>query len=230
MKIFLLLTDFSGNAEHAQMSSVIVIEKLQTEGDLNHTYYDNRLIGACARGSMIIEKFSLLEKERVIKLNRLAFRLCTIIIHSSINNFHPKIDFQCAEESLGDNAATILKEKEVEMIVVWLSANSRIHNLFFGNDSLSVIENSSRQLLILSKIGEIQKIRKVTLATAFELLDLSAITYLFKLNIVLSYDLEIVHVSLQGQIENAVKKSQFKAILKQNSKTLFPIARYMEKI
>jgi nucleotide-binding universal stress UspA family protein len=220
MKTVLILTDFSDNAEHAAISSSTMIEKLQTEVFLYHTYYDSPLIGAYARGSMIIDEFSLLQKESVIKLNRLAVHLRTTIIHSSINNFHPKIDYQSGEGSLGNNVAAILKEKEIEMIVMGVSARSTVHNLFFGSDTLSVIENSSRPILIIPKKSELQKIRKVTLATAFELQDLNAIAYLVELSKVLGYDLEIVHVSLQGQTENQVKgkaiQSHIKAIQQNN--------------
>jgi nucleotide-binding universal stress UspA family protein len=220
VKTLLVLTDFSKNAEHAAMSSVVLVEKQNTAVFLYHTYYDSPLIGAYARGSMIVDEFSSLKKESVVKLNQLAVHLRTTNFHSSVQNFHPKIDCQCGEGSLGSNVAAILKEKEIEMIVMGASARSTVHNLIFGSDTLSVIENSSRPVLIIPEKGEMQKIHKVTLATAFELEDLNAITYLVDLSRIFGYELEIVHVSLQGQTENPVKgkaiQTHIKAIQQNN--------------
>lgn len=206
MKTVLMLTDFSDNAEHAAISSSMLIEKLNVEVFLYHTYYDSPLIGAYAGGSMIIDEFTLLKKESIAKLNELALHLRTAIVHSSPQIFHPKIDFQCGEGSLGNNVAEILKEKEIEMIVMGASSHSTVHNLFFGSDTLSVVENSGRPVLIIPKKDELKKISKVTLATAFELEDLNAISYLVELSKVFEYKLEIVHVSLQGQTNNPVKE------------------------
>ncbi len=226
MKTILILTDFSKNAEHAALSSVMLVEKLNEAVFLYHTYYDSPLIGAYARGSMIVDEFSLLEKESVTKLNRLAVHLRTAIRHSSVQNFRPEIDFQCGEGSLGNNVAAILKEKEIELIVMGASARSTVHNLFFGSDTLSVIENSSRPVLIIPAKGEISKIQKVTLATAFELEDLNAITYLVQLGKILHYELDIVHVSLHGHTDELVKGKAIRThidAIKQNNITYHEI-------
>jgi len=206
MRAILILTDFSQNAEHAAMSSAMLVEKLKTAIFLYHTYYDNPLIGAYARGSMVIDEFSLLAKESTVKLNQLAIHLRTSICHSSVQDFCPEINYQCGEGSLGKNVADILQEKEIEFVVMGASARSTIHNLFFGSDTLSVIENSNRPVLIIPEKNQMEKIQKVTLATAFELEDLNAIAYLVELSRVLNYELEIVHVSLQGKSEDPVKR------------------------
>lgn len=205
MKTIVILTDFSKNAEHAAISSAMLVEKLNATVFLYHTYYDSPLIGAYARGSMVVDEFLLLAKESVVKLNQLAIRLRSTIIHSSLLNFHPEINYQCGEGSLGNNVTSILKEKETELIIMGASARSTIHNLFFGSDTLSVIENSTRPVLIIPQKAEMNKIKKVTLATAFELEDINAITYLVELSKMFTYELEIVHVSLQGQSENPGK-------------------------
>ena len=90
MKTILTLTDLSQNADHAALSSAIMIEKLHAPVFLYHTYYDSPLIGAYARGSMIIDEFSLLKKESVVKLNQLA---------SSSNYYH---SFICSAFPAGD--------------------------------------------------------------------------------------------------------------------------------
>lgn len=220
MKTLLILTDFSKNAEHAAMSSVFLVEKLNVAVFLYHTYYDSPLIGAYAQGSMIIDEFSLLKEESLVNLNKLAIHLRSSIIHSSVQNFHPEIDFQCGEGSLGSNVAEILKEKEIEIIIMGASSRSTVHNSIFGSDTLSVIENSSRPVLIMPERSENQKIRKVTLATAFELEDLNAIAYLVELSKFFGYELEIVHVSPHAQTENPVKgkaiQTHIKAIHQNN--------------
>jgi nucleotide-binding universal stress UspA family protein len=102
------------------------------------------------------------------------------------------------------------------------SARSTIHNLFFGSDTLSVIENSSRPVLIIPAKKEMNNIQKVTLATAFELEDLNAINYLVQLGKILHYELDIVHVSVQGQGDNMVKQKAIRThldVMEQNNFT-----------
>jgi nucleotide-binding universal stress UspA family protein len=222
MRTILVLTDFSKNAKHAAMFAARLVEKLRTGVFLYHTYYDGPLIGAYARGSMIIDEFSLLAKESAAKLDQLAVNIRNAVADLSDQDFNPVIDFQSGEGSLGNNISSILKEKQIEMIVMGGSARSTVHNLFFGSDTLSVIDNSFRPVLIIPAEAEMKKLQKVTLATAFELEDINAISYLIELSKVFQYDLEIVHVSLLGKGEDPVKEKAIQShinAIKQNNIT-----------
>ena len=144
MKTVLMLTDFSRNASHAAISASSFVSKLKADVFIYHTYYDSSLILAYGRGSMIIDEFALLEKESVTKIKELASGLQDAVMCSSVQDFQPEINSQCNAGCLGDNVARILKEKQIEMIVMGANAKSNIHNLFFGSDTLSVIEKSTR--------------------------------------------------------------------------------------
>lgn len=206
MKTIFILTDFSENATHAAKGAVMLIEKLRTNVFLYHTYYDSPVIPAYAGGSMVIDEFTLLKEESTAKLAQLANKLKYLVMDLSKNRYCPEITYQTGEGSLGHNISAILKEKDVELVVMGSSSNSTFHHLFFGSDTLSVIENSSCPVVVVPAKVEFKKIQKVTLATAFELADINAITYLLDLGKILNFELEIVHVSRSGETENQVKR------------------------
>ncbi|WP_370362887.1 hypothetical protein [Mucilaginibacter flavidus] len=70
------------------------------------------------------------------------------------------------------------------------SSNSNLEHLFFGNDTMDVIDHTLCPVLIIPPKAEF------TLATAFELSDINAINYLVKLGKIFDFQLEIAHVSL----------------------------------
>jgi len=220
MKTILILTDFSENATHAAISAAMVIEKLHAHVLLYHTYYDSPVIPAYAGGSLVISEFSLLKKESIIKLNHLEVNLRRKIMEISVQGFRPAIDCLCGEGPLGNNVADILKEKDIELIVMGASANGNIHHLFFGSDTLSVIDHASCTVLVIPPEVEMNKIRKVTLAAGYELADINAINYLVDLGRIFNYELAVVHVSLRSEEENQARgkaiRSHIEAIKQTN--------------
>lgn len=206
MKTILMLTDFSENATYAVKSATILVEKLHADILLYNTYYDHPVMPSYAGGPWVVEEFVFRKDNSTGQLSQLAIQLRHIITDLSKDGFKPKTDYQSGEGALGHNLSIILKEKDIEFIVIGVSSHSNLEHLFFGNDTMDVINHSSRPVLIIHPKAGLKKLKKVTLATAFELADINAINYLIELGKAFSFQLEIAHVSLLEESEDPVKE------------------------
>lgn len=201
-----MLTDFSENATQAAKSATLLIEKLHTDILLFNSYYDHPIMPFYSGGPWVVEEFVLRKDESTAQLSKLAIQLRHIIADISKNGFKPKTDYQSGEGPLGLNVSTILKEKKIEFIIMGGSSHSNLEHLFFGNDTMDVIRHSSCPVIIIPPKAGLKKLKKVTLATAFELADINAINYLVELGKKFDFQLEIAHVlPIEGN-EDPVKE------------------------
>ncbi|MGZ3756971.1 MAG: universal stress protein [Mucilaginibacter sp.] len=195
MKTILALTNFSENANHAAEFSLMPAALLHTNILLFNCYYNHSTMPAYATGLLAFEEFGLLKHESENKLEKQAWSL-----KQKLNGYDIGITHQCNEGPIDTNVAQLLEQNKVEFIVIGSSAGGVVNHLFFGCDSMSVIDSANRPVLIVPPATKIGKpIEKVTLATAFGLRDIYAIEYLLQLSKVLGFKLEVVHVSLFGE-------------------------------
>lgn len=207
MKTILMLTDFSKNANHAAKTAAKIIAPLKADILLYHTYYDHPILPTYAGGPWVAEEFVFRKDKSIAQLSQLAAQLRYIIAEISRDGFKPNIDYQCGEGSLGKNTAAIIQENKVGLIVIGGRSDSAMDHLIFGNDTMDVIDHSPCPVLIIPPKGEMDALKKVTLAIAFELTDISAISYLIDLGKELNFHLEIVHVSLLHKDDDPVKQN-----------------------
>lgn len=210
MKKILMLTDFSKNADHAAKTIAKVVPQLNADILLYNTYYDHPILPTYAGGPWVVEEFVFRKDESTAKLSQLAIQLRHIITGLSKGGFKPKTDYQCGEGSLGKNTAAIVQENKAGLVVMGSRTDSAMDHLIFGSDTMDVIDHSPCPVLIIPPKAEMNALKKVTLAIAFELTDINAISYLIDLGKQLGFHLEIVHVSLREEKDDPVKE---KAIL-----------------
>jgi nucleotide-binding universal stress UspA family protein len=206
MKTILMLTDFSDNATHAARSAVAIGEKLQTDILLFNTYYDHPILPAYGGGPWMVDELLFRKEDSAAQLSHLAIQLRHIIADQTTGGFKSNMDYQSGEGSLGGNVEVIIREKEIEMIVMGGSTNSSLEHLFFGSDTMNVIDHANCPVLVVPLKASLKKLNKVTLATAFELADINAITYLADLAKNKGFELEIVHVSSSDEEVGSVKE------------------------
>ncbi|MDP9079388.1 MAG: universal stress protein [Bacteroidota bacterium] len=205
MKTILMLTDFSENANHAAKTAAKVAPQLNADILLYNTYYDHPILPTYAGGPWVVEEFVFLKDETTAKLNQLAIQLRQSIAGRSKDGFKPKTNYQCGEGSLGKNTAAIIEENNVGLVVIGSSTDSSIDHVLFGSDTMDVIDHASCPVLIIPPKVELNDLKKVTLAIAFELADINAISYLTDLGKKLNFQLEIVHVSILEKKDDPVK-------------------------
>jgi nucleotide-binding universal stress UspA family protein len=210
MKTILMLTDFSENANHAAKIAAKAVPQLKADILLYNTYYDHPILPTYAGGPWVVEEFIFLKDESTAQLSQLAIQLRHIIAEISKDGFKPKTDYQCGEGSLGKNIKVIIQENNVGLVVIGSRTDSVADHMIFGSDTMDVIDHASCPVLIIPPKAEMNGMKKVTLAIAFELADINAISYLADLGKQLNFQLEIVHVSILEEKDDPVKE---KAIL-----------------
>jgi len=202
-----MLTDFSENANHAVKTAAKVLNRLNADILLYNTYYDHPILPTYAGGPWVVEEFAFCKDKSVTQLNQLAIQLKHIVADISNNGFKPKIDSQCGEGSLGKNIAAIIQEYNIGLIVIGSSTDGSVDHFIFGSDTMDVIDHSSCPVLIIPPKAEMNELKKVTLATAFELADINAISYLTGLGKQLNFQVEVVHVSTAKKKDDPVKEN-----------------------
>lgn len=210
MKTILMLTDFSENANHAAKTAAKVLRNLNADILLYNTYHDHPILPAYSGGPRMVEEFVFRKDESTAQLGQLALQLRHIIAGISKGGFEPKTGYQCGEGSLGKNTTAMIQENNIGLVVIGSSTDGSLDHLIFGSDAVEVIDHSSCPVLIIPPKAEMNDLKKVTLATAFEWADINAINYLTNLGKELNFHLEIVHVSILEEKDNPVKE---KAIL-----------------
>ncbi len=207
MKTILMLTDFSENANHAAKAASKIVPQLNADILLYNTYYDHPILPTYASGPWVVEELVFSKDECTAQLSQLAIQLRHIIIGLSKDGFKPKTDYQCGEGSLGKNVGAIIGENNIGLVVIGSRTDSVADHLIFGSDTMDVIDHSSCPVMIIPPKAEMNEVKKVTLAIAFELTDINAISYLISLGKQLNFHLEIVHVSLFNKNDDPVKEN-----------------------
>lgn len=224
MKTILILTDFTENATHAALSGVMLSENLHANILLFNANTSQPVIPQYAGGGpTVIDDLSYWEDESKERLGELSEHLMAM---SNPQKRKPSIHVQCGEGSMGDIIKHILHQKDIELIVMGARAGSTIEHILTGSETISVINHSTRPVLVVPLNAGLKKLKKVIFATDFEEADVKGIHYLVKLGKLFNYRLDIVHVSLLGE-KNTLDSEKEEAFLSQLAGLKYGI-RYKE--
>jgi len=213
MKNILILTDFSDNATHAAKWAAILNERLQGDIMLYNSFYNHPVTPTYAGGSLIVEELILRREESLTKLEHLSTQLKHIAETRSDGCNKPKIDFKNGKGRIGETISAILYEKNIAFIIMGASLSSGVAHTFFGYDTMEVINHADCPVIIIPQSADLKMVKKLTVATGFEIADINAIDHLVKLAGQLSLELEIVHVSLFGRKEDMTRQTAFRTHL-----------------
>jgi nucleotide-binding universal stress UspA family protein len=209
MNTILVLTDFSENANHAAQAAPLLAAKLHSDIIIFNSYYNHPVIPAYAGGPLAVDQLAFQKEDSTSALHQLARQLG---YNGQVKEeFKPQVHTQCGEGPLGNNLAAVINEKKVSFIVMGSSSNSPVNHLFFGSDTMDVVDHASCPVVIIPPKATLEKLKKITLGTAFEPFDNFAITYLANLSKKLGFELEVVHISVFEKYEDPDKE---KALLR----------------
>jgi len=226
MKIILILTDFSENAEHAAKSAMVLSENLHTNVLLYNSCLAVPVTPYYAQGMLVAENDSWWHEESKKRLDSLAECLEPEYPAAS-GQFSPSIDVQCGEGSLGENIVNIIEHHNIELIVMGAKTSSTFDHILFGSDTNSVIKQTTRPVLVIPQESDLKGIQKVTFATDFSNADLNAIDYLVTLGKVFHFNLEIVHVSVFSE-NDSKNEDHGKAFVSQVEELKYPNIIYKD--
>jgi len=210
MKTILILTDFSENAAHAALSGVMLGKKIHANLLLFNANVAQPVAPAYAGGITVIDNISYMDEENKRQLEQLADTLKPFLSQEE-TEWRPSLHFEEGLGGLALQVKNLIREKDIEMVVMGARTGSGIDHLLTGSDTYSVIDGSKRPVLIVPAEADLAHVRKVAFATNFIEADIKAIHYLIKLGHIFNYHLEVVHINLLGEddITKDLRKAEF---------------------
>ncbi|RFZ89962.1 universal stress protein [Mucilaginibacter conchicola] len=195
MKRLLVLTDFSKNAAHAAVTAVHLAKQIHAGLLVFHAYemmpVDPYLVGA----SLIPDPESVYAMEGEKQLKLLADDLQTIVRRTGSSG-EISIQQGISEGDLGRNLKNVIAANQIEMIVMGGSTGSTFDHFLGGQETMKVINHSTKPVLIIPQESAMDKIQKLVFATTYHSLDINAISYLADLSKLLEFEIDIVHVDV----------------------------------
>jgi nucleotide-binding universal stress UspA family protein len=204
MKTILVLTDLSKNAAHAAESAAWFAEQLHTGLVLWHCHPKIPVMPGYAGGAAIAGAIAG-PVEGKEALQQALVELEDYMIGTD-GKYKPQLSANYCEGSLQEELRSEISEQTFELIAIGASTDCAADHIFFGSDTWKVIETANCPVLIVPLNTRLDQLNKVVFATDFEPGDLKAIMYLEALSNALDFRIEIVHVAVNGNMDEAMAK------------------------
>ena len=214
MKNVLVLTDFSPNSYAAAEAGLLLAGKLHTDLLLFNSYINYQTMTSYGGGGWIVDEFTQRRIDSIKGLQALTEGLESLSSQLDPQDRCPAINCESNDCDLGMDVAELIREKNVEMVVMG-SRSDMPDDIAFGADTNAVIEYSTRPVLITPMGTNLGKIHRILFATDFDESDLKAIHHMARLAKLFHYKIEVVHVSDPGSHTCDKKEQSFRYHLDQ---------------
>ncbi|MGZ3862190.1 MAG: universal stress protein [Bacteroidia bacterium] len=182
----LVPTDFSKNAAHALNYAIDVAKHRNAKLILLHAY--NIDFAASYVPVNLIESEIQQAKE---KSNVQLKGLQTKVAHAG------HINCECISRQ--DNAIeailSVIKEKDVDLVIMGTQGASGISGLFFGSNTAAVVEKATCPVMAIPDDTRINKLRKITYASNYHHSDIAIISEITGLAKAYGAQINILHIS-----------------------------------
>lgn len=187
MKTILVPTDFSNNAETALHFAILLAKKLKAKLILVHVYQLPTVIAAAPQNFLADEL-----NETKLKAERSMKALCQHIQHAG------DVPYEYLLET-GNNLEILLqviKEKAVSLVIMGTKGSDRLSSVIFGSTTSNLMAKANCPILALPEGVRFDKgIKKMTYATDYRQIDISAIQKLVEIARVFNAQINIIHIS-----------------------------------
>ena len=194
MRKILLLTDFSENAAHAAKAALNLATQLHTGMILYHSVQSIPVIPNYAGGGFVTETANLFAEESREKLSELKHEL---LAGSKVPLI---IELEQGEGDLGDHVKALIRDHDIELIVMGAPKGSILDHLLTGSETRAVIKHSDRPVLVVPLTGQVPMPKNIVLATDYRETDLCALRYLCKWVAGTGGQMNIVHIETSSGI------------------------------
>ena len=227
MNTILILTDFTANAAHAALSGIALSQKLHANILLFNINSSQPNVPQYAGGPTVVSDFSFWQKESREKLSQLSQALEPLLVQPDPPYRKPVIEIECGEGNIGIMVREVTKQNDIEMIVMGARAGSTIDHVLTGSETISVVDHTTRPVLVVPKNADLTILTKVIFATDYNQADLKGIHYLVKLGKLLNFHLVIVHINLVED-KDILKMGKEEKFLNQVRRLKYPHISFRE--
>ncbi|TFF35680.1 universal stress protein [Mucilaginibacter psychrotolerans] len=198
MKKLLVLTNFSDEAAEAAKFAAVLCQQLKADIILYNSFLSQPVMPDLSGSAWMVGELAPVQEYQQ-ELSKLSHELASIVLKTPPGLHQPKIHEEEGEGSLGLNVKEINNKDEIEMVVMGAPQGSGLEHFLSGSDTASVIDHSTRPVMIYPQGSNVKNLHKVVFATDFNAADLIALNYLEKLSHVVKFQVTVVHVNEFGE-------------------------------
>jgi nucleotide-binding universal stress UspA family protein len=191
MKQLLALTDFSANAAHAAETALRLCAKLNTSLLLHHSMQFVSVVPVDSYGTYASDNAEMLCDESIGKLKEACRSLQSIA--DEMTGYRPELSFANAKGPLAENIRSISGQTDISLVVMGAGSGGAIDHLLSGSETIAVIRNCRKPILIIPETTSLNALKKVVFATDFSAADIIALAFLMDLAQRLSFRIEVIH-------------------------------------
>jgi nucleotide-binding universal stress UspA family protein len=195
MKTILVLTDFSGRAEHAAEFAMDIAKKVNAEILLYHASYVPNVIPLGGGVFTYYDDDPIIVKQSKDHLEKLTERLTKNYIRNK-GVRPPVIRARNEAGTIGENIREIISRENIWMVVMGDKSNDgALNRFFFGSTSYSVIEKALCPVLLVPESAELKLFKKIVFATELHSSEFQSMSYIEELAESLQSEITFLHVS-----------------------------------
>ena len=199
MKTFLVPTDFSSNAENALYYAIDLAKKDKAKIILLHTYVINYPVSYTSVDLITTERKEALEySEQQLKAESMK------IEHAG------NIEYECVsdENSPVDGILNIIKEREIDLVIMGTKGKSNFANNIFGSNTATVIEKADCTVFAIPEDAAFKTIKKITYATTYNYNDLYPLKKVVEMAKLYSAQVNVLHIFETSKIESQKEEKE----------------------
>lgn len=198
MKKILVLTDLGPQADELAKSAVALSASLDVNLILFNTFISQPILSEYGGSPWSVEEL-LWADEGKEKLAFIKEEMAPVIAALPAVLHHPSVECQQGLGSLTGQVNELLHKETIELIMMGTRQGSAWDHLLMGSDTMAVINQADRPVIVLPPGRSLEQIKKVTIATDYDDADLNAVHYLTRLGRIFDFKIDIVHVKLWGE-------------------------------
>lgn len=199
MKTILVPTDFSMNAENALHYAINLAKKEKSKIILLHTYLIDYPVSYTSVD--LIEKQ---KKDALEHSDQLLEKEAMKIIYAG------EIDYEriSEENSTIDAILKVIKEREIDLVIMGTKGESNLANVIFGSTTAAVIEKAPCTVIAVPEDASFKTIKKITYATAYNHSDLYPLKKVVEMAKLFKAQVNVLHIIETSRLESLKEEKQ----------------------
>ena len=194
MKTIVVLTDFTNTSQHAAEFAMEIAGEIDAEIILYHSFHISKLLPEEVTVSPFTESYSLIEKENLIKLDRLIDELQNKFF-AKHDKKAPRITFKSDLGDLLNNVNQLSRNNKIWMMVIGeKSIESPFSRLLNGNSTFEIINDAVCPILLIPKNADLKPVKTIAFATALRDSERNSISFLKHIADIWSSNIVGIHI------------------------------------
>lgn len=198
MKKILVLTDLADDANRATDAAIMLSAKLHANLILFNSFINQPSLAEYGGNPWYTEEI-LWENEARERLAVLKDDAVSLISTLPAEVHHASITCRQGIGPLGMQVKDLLDKEKIEMVVMGARTGSAMDHILMGSDTVSVINHTSRPVVIVPESHPLKQLKKITVAVDYDDTDLDAVHYLTRIGRLFDLAIDIVHVKVWGE-------------------------------